>query len=221
MKQKNFTWKNLLKKKKEKIIQIIRKINYERNFKTIFPEKEDVFNVFRFTKFRDIKVVILGQDPYFKKNQAHGLSFSVKRGVKIPPSLRNIFKELKSDIQKNIQINSGYLKRWSQQGVFLLNSILTVSKNFPGSHMNYGWEEITDHVIRLISDHHFGIIFLLWGLHAQKKIHLINSFKHHILCAPHPSPLSAYRGFFGCKHFSSVNKILLKQNKRIIDWSTY
>ncbi|CAL4319796.1 uracil-DNA glycosylase [Buchnera aphidicola] len=208
-----------IKKKKNKIFKIIQKINYERNFQDIYPKKKDVFNVFRFTEFERIKVVILGQDPYFKPNQANGLCFSVNKGVNYPPSLKNIFKELTSDIHKNIKIKSGDLKKWAKQGVFLLNSILTVSRNSPCSHIKYGWEEITDYVIYLINQYHSGIIFLLWGLYAQKKINLINKNKHYILCASHPSPFSAYRGFFGCKHFSIVNKILLKQKKKVIDWS--
>ncbi|USS94260.1 uracil-DNA glycosylase [Buchnera aphidicola] len=219
MKKNIFTWKNLLKNKKNKIIKIVKKINFKRKFKKIYPKKKDVFKAFRFTKFKDIKVVILGQDPYFKKNQANGLAFSVNKGVKYPPSLRNIFQELISDIQGDLTINSGYLKKWSIQGVFLLNSILTVTKNLPCSHRKYGWEEITDYIIFLINYYHSGVIFLLWGSYAQKKINLINKSKHYILCSSHPSPLSAYRGFFGCKHFSSVNKILLKQKKKIIDWS--
>ncbi|NIH16667.1 MAG: uracil-DNA glycosylase [Buchnera aphidicola (Periphyllus lyropictus)] len=215
-----FTWKNLLKKKKYKILEIVKKINKKRIFKNIFPKKENVFHAFFLTKFKDIKVVILGQDPYFKKNQAHGLSFSVKRGVSYPPSLRNIFKEIKSDIKENIKINSGCLENWSKQGVFLLNSILTVSENKPGSHIKYGWEKITDYVISLINLYHSGVVFLLWGKYAKKKSILINKNKNYILTSSHPSPLSAYRSFFGCKHFSKTNKILVKQNKKIINWST-
>ncbi|CAL4319971.1 Uracil-DNA glycosylase [Buchnera aphidicola (Chaitophorus sp. 3695)] len=215
-----YTWKDLLKKKKNKIIKILKIINQKRKIEMIFPNQKDVFKAFRLTKFNDIKVVILGQDPYCKVNQANGLAFSVNKNISIPPSLKNIFKEIKSDINKNIKTQSGCLKSWSKQGVFLLNSILTVSFNCPGSHRKYGWESITDYIIKLINDYHFGIIFLLWGLYAQKKKHLIDCNKHYILFTSHPSPLSAYRGFFGCKHFSKVNKILLNQNKKKINWNT-
>lgn len=215
-----YTWKNLLRKKKSKIIKILKKIHEKRKIETIFPKQKDIFKAFYLTQFHDIKVVILGQDPYYKMNQANGLAFSVNKKISIPPSLKNIFKEIKSDIKNNIRIKSGCLKNWSKQGVFLLNSILTVSSNMPGSHKKYGWEKFTDYVIKLINDYHIGIIFLLWGMHAKKKKYLINNTKHYVLCASHPSPLSAHKGFFGCKHFSMVNKILLNQNKKIVDWST-
>ncbi|MCW5197737.1 uracil-DNA glycosylase [Buchnera aphidicola] len=215
-----YTWKNLLKKKKIKIIKILKKINQKRKVETIFPEQKKIFYAFHLTKFHKIKVVILGQDPYYKINQANGLAFSVNKNISIPPSLKNIFKEIKSDINKNLKIKSGCLKNWAKQGVFLLNSILTVSSNLPGSHKKYGWESITDYIIQLINDYHVGIIFLLWGSYAQKKKFLIDSNKHYILFASHPSPLSAYKGFFGCKHFSQVNTILLNQKKQEIDWST-
>ncbi|WP_343183671.1 uracil-DNA glycosylase [Buchnera aphidicola] len=214
-----YTWENLLKNKKKKIKKLIYKINKKRLNEKIFPKKKEVFNVFRFTKFKNIKVVILGQDPYVKKNQAHGLAFSVKSKNNFPPSLKNIFKEIKSDINKNIKFKSGYLKKWADQGVFLLNSILTVSYKIPGSHINFGWEEITDYVIYLINLYHFGVIFLLWGNFAKKKKKFINLNKNYVFCASHPSPLSAYKSFFGCKHFSKVNKILIHQKQEIIDWS--
>jgi uracil-DNA glycosylase len=215
-----YIWKNLLKKKQNRIVQILKKIKIQRRIQTIFPHQKNIFNALHLTKFKDIKVVILGQDPYCKVNQANGLAFSVNKKIFVPPSLQNIFKEIKSDIKKGIKIESGCLKNWAKQGVLLLNSILTVSCNIPGSHSKYGWEEITDYIIKLINYYHTGIIFLLWGSYAQKKKYLINCNRHYILCASHPSPLSAYRSFFGCKHFSQVNKILLSQNKKIIDWST-
>ncbi|NIH40975.1 MAG: uracil-DNA glycosylase [Buchnera aphidicola (Periphyllus aceris)] len=214
-----YDWKDLLKEKKTKIIKIVRKINNLRSFEKIFPKKKDVFKAFNLTKFNNIKVVILGQDPYFKKKQAHGLAFSVKSGTVFPPSLKNIFKEIKTDINDKIKFKSGCLEKWSSQGVFLLNSILTVSLNRPRSHVKFGWEEITDYVISLINFYHSGVIFLLWGSYAQKKRSLIDIKKNYVLCTSHPSPFSVYKGFFGCKHFSEVNRLLELHKQKIIDWS--
>jgi uracil-DNA glycosylase len=185
----------------------------------IFPPKELVFNAFDLTDFQNTKVVILGQDPYHGPNQAHGLSFSVPVGEKIPPSLRNIYKELSSDIDRFETPNHGCLVSWAEQGVLLLNTVLTVRQGLAHSHKTLGWEGFTDSVIKRISDELTGVIFLLWGAPAQKKQALIDEDKHHILKAPHPSPLSAHRGFFGCGHFSMTNHILEKQSKQPIDWS--
>ena len=189
----------------------------ERKMHTVFPKNEVIFNAFNFTTPSNIKVVILGQDPYHGKGQAHGLSFSVPNGVKIPPSLRNIFKELKSNLNYTIP-NNGNLDSWAKQGVLLLNSILTVIEKKAGSHQKLGWEIFTDNVIKKISDEKEGIIFLLWGSFAQKKSVLINKKKHHVLTTTHPSPFSAHRGFLGCKHFSKTNKILLNNNQQPINW---
>jgi len=177
-----------------------------------------MFNAFLLTSFDQIKVVIVGQDPYFSENQAHGLAFSVPRNENIPPSLKNIYKELNNDFKKKHIFSHGCLENWSKQGVFLLNTILTVELGKPKSHNNIGWEIFTDKVIYYISKHKKSIIFLLWGYNAQKKAHLIDTSKHYILKAMHPSPLSAYRGFFGCKHFSKTNEILIKCKKKEIDW---
>lgn len=183
----------------------------------IYPKKEKIFNAFNLCSFQKIKIVILGQDPYHGEDQAHGLSFSIKKGVNLPPSLKNIFKELTSDLKIRIMEN-GNLSKWAEQGVLLLNSILTVRKGMGGSHKKKGWEIFTDNVIKKISKNKKGIIFILWGKYAEAKKDLIDTKKHYILQAPHPSPLSAYKGFFGCKHFSKANKILSKNNKKIINW---
>ena len=187
----------------------------ERKIATVYPPENNVFQEFELTPFDELKVVILGQDPYHGENQAHGLCFSVPEGVPQPPSLVNIFKEIQTDI--NIQRpQSGNLERWAKQGVFLLNTTLTVQAGKPLSHKNKGWEIFTDEVIKQISREKTGVIFLLWGKHAQSKESLIDSGKHYILKAAHPSPLSAYNGFFGCKHFSKTNLILLESGKKEI-----
>jgi uracil-DNA glycosylase len=174
--------------------------------KIIYPNPENHFNAFEKTPFEKVKVVILGQDPYHGEGQAHGLSFSVPNGVTPPPSLKNIFKELNNDCQINNTLTN--LTPWAEQGVLLLNSVLSVEKNKAGSHANQGWEVLTDKVIKLLSDKKEKLVFLLWGAYAQKKAILIDSNKHLILKSVHPSPLSAYRGFFGCKHFSKTNHYL-------------
>lgn len=184
----------------------------------IFPTKDDCFNAFNLTPFKQVKVVILGQDPYHGPNQAHGLSFSVKPGVKVPPSLLNIYKELNQDL--NIPIaDHGNLESWAHQGVLLLNSVLTVEKSKANSHQGKGWEQFTDKVFELLNKEHHRIVFMLWGSYAQKKGKAIDRDKHLVLEAVHPSPLSAYRGFFGCQHFSLANEDLIKQGKSEIDWS--
>lgn len=183
----------------------------------IYPSGKEIFNAFNFTPFDKVKVVILGQDPYHGKGQAHGLSFSVPFGIKPPPSLKNIFKELKADLDIPIA-ESGNLTSWAKQGVLLLNATLTVRAKQAGSHQNKGWENFTDAVISSLSENKEALIFLLWGRFAQNKTSLIDSKKHHILSAAHPSPFSAYNGFFGCKHFSKTNKILNKNGLETIDW---
>lgn len=184
----------------------------------VFPPRNMVLNAFKLTDFDALKVVILGQDPYHNDGQAHGLAFSVPDGVALPPSLKNIFKELESDIPGFKIPKSGDLSHWAEQGVLLLNATLTVNAHQPGSHQNRGWERLTDQIIKSISDHKDAVVFLLWGAYAQKKASLIDANKHLILTAVHPSPLSVYRGFFGCKHFSKANDFLQKQGKKPIDW---
>ncbi|QCI22062.1 uracil-DNA glycosylase [Buchnera aphidicola] len=217
--QTQFSWKNILSQEKKKyFINMMEFLKKERLKKIICPHKKDVFRAFLLTSFNDIKVVILGQDPYYSYNQAHGLSFSVPYGCTIPPSLKNIYKELNDDFKKKYTFNHGCLDNWAHQGVFLLNTCLTVESKKPKSHSNIGWNIFTDKVISSINFYKNSIIFLLWGNDAQKKSHLINTKCHYVLKAPHPSPLSAYRGFFGCKHFSLTNKILVRNNKKPINW---
>jgi len=199
----------------EKFLEKEKKAN-----KTIYPASENIFSAFHHTPFSKIKVVILGQDPYHGENQAHGMSFSVpKSQEKIPPSLKNIFKELKNEYpEKNNSIKNGNLEYLAKQGVFLLNATLTVEAQKAGSHQKKGWEIFTDRVIQTISEKNENIVFLLWGSFAHKKSILINETKHCVLKAPHPSPLSAYRGFFGCNHFKKANEYLRQNNISEIDW---
>ena len=185
--------------------------------RVIYPDKHDIFNALRYTPYKDVKVVILGQDPYHGPNQAHGLSFSVTPGIKIPPSLLNIYKELQSDLGCAIP-NNGYLKKWAQEGVLLLNTVLTVRAGEANSHKNIGWETFTDKIIELLSVRKDPVIFILWGKNAQSKQHIINNPKHCIIKSVHPSPLSAHRGFFGSKPFSQTNQFLASMNKLPIDW---
>jgi uracil-DNA glycosylase len=184
----------------------------------IYPKSEDIFNAFALTPFDQVKVVILGQDPYHGPNQAHGLSFSVEEGSKFPPSLQNIFKELATDIQGFEKPQSGNLSAWAKQGVLLLNTSLTVAAGKAGSHQDQGWEQFTDQVIATLSQQKENIIFILWGKFAQIKEKLIDESKHFIIKSPHPSPFSAYTGFFGSKPFSTVNNILEKLGKTPIHW---
>jgi uracil-DNA glycosylase len=197
---------------------ILKKVDLERKRFVIFPKNELIFYCFNKTPLSKVKVVILGQDPYHGKNQAHGLSFSVPNRIKNPPSLRNIFKEIKSDLEIPISEN-GDLTSWAKQGVLLLNAILTVREKEAGSHQKMGWENYTNAVISKLSAEKEGIIFLLWGAFAQKKADLIDSKRHYILQTSHPSPFSAYRGFLGCKHFSKTNEILTINNQKPIDWN--
>ena len=194
-------------------------LNQEKQQQPVYPIGNQIFSAFNLTPLTAVKVVILGQDPYHGKGQAHGLCFSVPDGIKPPPSLVNIYKELKSDLGIEIP-KSGNLIKWAEQGVLLLNATLTVRANNAGSHQGKGWEIFTDQVIKTISDLRAGVIFLLWGKFAQEKQELIDVSKHFILKAPHPSPFSANRGFFGCKHFSETNMILERNGFGVIDWNT-
>ena len=184
---------------------------------TIFPPAGQIFNAFNTCPFNNVKVVILGQDPYHGPGQAHGLCFSVNDGIQFPPSLQNIFKEITSDLGIPAP-KTGNLTRWAEQGVLLLNATLTVRASQAGSHQGRGWEEFTDSVIKIISEKAENVVFILWGSYAIKKKALINASKHCILTAPHPSPLSSYRGFFGCKHFSQTNTYLTNKGKTPINW---
>lgn len=185
----------------------------------IYPPKDSWFKALEYSSFDKTKVIILGQDPYHQEGQAEGLSFSVPKGVVIPPSLRNIFKELQSDDVSFSKPEHGNLVSWANQGVLLLNSVLTVEQNSPASHANKGWENFTDKVIQILSSNKTNLVFILWGAYANKKSELIDSSKHLILSAPHPSPFSAYKGFFGSRHFSKTNNYLESTNQEPIDWS--
>ncbi len=186
--------------------------------KIIYPIQNDVFNALNSTSYKAVKVVILGQDPYHGEGQAHGLSFSVPRGQRIPPSLKNIFNELHRDLQLPIPAH-GCLQSWAQQGVLLLNAVLTVEQQQAGSHAGKGWELFTDTIVARLSDSRSGLVFMLWGAYAQKKGRLINHEKHCVLSSAHPSPLSAHRGFFGNQHFSKANEYLVANHKTAINWS--
>jgi uracil-DNA glycosylase len=188
---------------------------------SIYPNNQNIFRAFHETKFADVKVVLLGQDPYHGPNQAHGLSFSVPSGEKVPPSLRNIYKEIRRDLVvggDEASFESGELFRWSQQGVLLLNSVLTVEHGEAGSHRGQGWEKFTDAVIRCLVEQRRGLVFLLWGAYAQKKASFVDESEHCVLKAPHPSPLSAHRGFLGCSHFSKANLYMKKNGNTEINW---
>ena len=214
------SWKEILKEEFDKTYfqHIVTFLKAEKaTGKKIYPPGSLIFNAFKQTPFEDVKVVIIRQDTYHNKGQAHGLSFSVNDGIPKPPSLVNIFKELKDDLGIEIPA-SGNLQKWANQGVLLLNASLTVRENEPGCHSQIGWLQFTDNVIKKISDEKNGIVFLLWGKFAQQKQALIDETKHFVLKAAHPSPLSANNGFFGCKHFSKTNELLMKQHKIPIDW---
>ncbi|MGF1710482.1 uracil-DNA glycosylase [Vibrio kagoshimensis] len=216
------TWETIIddERSKDYFKEVIAFVENERNIgKVIFPLEEHVFSAFEMTPFKDVKVVIIGQDPYHGPDQAHGLAFSVLPGVKIPPSLRNMYKELQQDIDGFVVPSHGYLNTWASQGVLMLNTVLTVEQGKAHSHAKCGWEIFTDAIVERLNEREEPIIFLLWGAHAQKKGQAINAEKHHVLTAPHPSPLSARRGFFGCQHFSKVNQILSGGDQPIIDWS--
>lgn len=214
------SWKNVLKDEfnKEYFKKLKAYLVEEKKKYTVYPPGSQIFAAFNHTPFNSVKVVILGQDPYHGPGQAHGLCFSVPKGIPAPPSLQNIFKELNSDLGHPIP-NHGNLVKWANQGVLLLNATLTVRANQAGSHQNKGWETFTDAAIKALSDHHKGLVFILWGNYAQAKTSIIDASKHFILTAPHPSPLSASRGFFGCKHFSKTNRLLTSIGKEPIDWT--
>ena len=212
------SWHNLLENEfnKDYFSKIIIFVKEAYKNKNIFPPPSMIFNAFNLTPIKKVKVVIIGQDPYHGEGQAHGLSFSVPKGIKVPPSLLNIYKELKEDINKKIP-NDGCLENWATQGVLLLNSVLTVESGKPNSHKNIGWEKFTEAIISILSKKK-NIVFLLWGNYAHKKEDFIDSNNNLILKASHPSPLSAYAGFFGCKHFSKTNNYLKKMNIKEIEW---
>lgn len=214
------TWEEIIQLEKQKPYYKILKDEVDKRYENgvVFPEKQNIFKAFTLTKIDNLKVVILGQDPYHGFGQAQGLSFSTPKEIKNPPSMVNILKEIKDDLGRSSICEDGDLTPWAKQGVMLLNTILTVEEAKPKSHHNLGWEIFTDNIIKIISDKCEGVVFLLWGAPAMAKIKLIDKTKHHILTSPHPSPLSSYRGFFGCKHFSKTNEILKKQNKEEVNW---
>lgn len=215
----NNSWDELLKEEFEKdyYVQLRQFLINEYSSKIIYPNMNNIFEALKLTSYEDVKVVMLGQDPYHGPNQAHGLAFSVQPTVKIPPSLLNMYKELKDDLNCFIP-NNGYLIPWSKQGVLLLNTVLTVRQGEANSHKNKGWEIFTDKVIELLNERKDPVIFLLWGNNAKDKTRLITNNQHYILNTVHPSPLSASRGFFGCKHFSKTNDILKSLGKNEIHW---
>ncbi|MGN6738096.1 uracil-DNA glycosylase [Neisseria sp. P0022.S007] len=215
------TWHEAIGAEKEKAYfqTILEKVRHERQAGiTVYPPERDVFNAFRTTEFGNVKVVILGQDPYHGAGQAHGLAFSVQPEIAVPPSLVNIYKELATDIEGFQIPQHGYLQHWAEQGVLLLNTVLTVRAGAAHSHATFGWEVFTDEVIRQLDKEREHLVFMLWGSHAQKKGAFIDRNRHLVLTAPHPSPLSAYRGFFGCKHFSQANAYLQAHGLEPIDW---
>ena len=212
-------WSEKLKDeyKKDYYRKLFEFVGSEYSTHTVYPPGDDIFNAFHLTPLSNVKVVIIGQDPYHEPGQAHGLSFSVKPGVDIPPSLVNIYKELQSDLGCYIP-NNGYLVKWAEQGVLLLNAVLTVRAHAAASHQNKGWEQFTDAVIRIVNEVDRPIVFLLWGGFARGKKSMLTNPNHLVLEAPHPSPLSSYRGFFGCRHFSKANEFLVSHGSTPIDW---
>lgn len=212
-------WDEILKDefKKEYYLKLREFLKAEYRSREIFPNMYDIFNALKLTSYKDTKVLILGQDPYHDIGQAHGLAFSVKPGIKIPPSLLNIYKEIKDEYGYDIP-SSGYLESWSKQGILLLNTVLTVRAHQANSHKNMGWEIFTDEIIKILNRREEPVIFVLWGANARSKKQFIDTKKHFVLEAPHPSPLSAHRGFFGCNHFKKINDILGSLGKDAIDW---
>lgn len=212
------TWADLIKSKNNELRPIYQKLSQARKQGIkVYPEDKLIFRALDETKFSDVKVVILGQDPYHQAGQANGLAFDVPVGTKTPPSLKNILKEVRSDLglSENLDIS---LEKWAQSGVLLLNSVLTVESDKPGSHSGWGWKSITDYFIETLSKQKDSLVFMLWGEHAKTKMHLIDNSKHLVLLASHPSPLSSYRGFFGCKHFSKANDWLISKKQSPVDW---
>ncbi|SMP36755.1 Uracil-DNA glycosylase [Laceyella tengchongensis] len=212
-------WATILQSEFEKPYykELISFLEKEYEQETIYPPREDVFSALNLTSYQDTSVVILGQDPYHGAGQAHGLSFSVKPGVKQPPSLKNIFKELHDDVGCEIP-NHGYLVKWAEQGVLMLNTVLTVRESKPNSHKGKGWENFTDQVIKELNEREQPVVFLLWGRHAQEKKNLITNERHHIIESAHPSPFAARKGFFGTKPFSKANQLLKEMGRKEIDW---
>ena len=202
---------------KEYYVNLYKRLLTEYRQFQVFPPKQDIFNAFHYAPLENIKVVILGQDPYHDVGQAHGLCFSVQKGIEAPPSLKNIYQELHDELGCYIPDN-GYLEKWARQGVFLLNAVLTVRAHNPQSHQGIGWEQFTDAAIKILNEQDRPIVFMLWGRSAINKKDLLNNPKHLILTAPHPSPLSAYRGFFGCGHFKAANEFLKQNGLEEIDW---
>ncbi len=213
-------WDNILKEEFEKdyFKELMKFVSQEYKNKTIYPKQSDVFNAFRYTDFDNVKVVILGQDPYHGPNQAEGLSFSVSNEVLKPPSLKNIFKELESDIQIPFPEHNS-LKSWAKEGVLLLNAVLTVEEHNPTSHKDHGWETFTDDIIKIINNKKTPVVFILWGSYARNKKSLITNPIHYVIESPHPSPFSAYSGFFGSKPFSKTNNFLKSKGLKEINWS--
>ena len=217
----SLTWQSALgnEKQKEYFVELLERVKQAREAgSVIYPPQPDVFNALKYTPLDKVNVVILGQDPYHGPNQAHGLCFSVQAGVKTPPSLKNMYKELLTDINGFVEPNHGTLTQWAEQGVLLLNTVLTVEQGKAHSHAKWGWETFTDKVIDVVNANCENVVFLLWGSHAQKKGKHIDREKHKVLHAPHPSPLSAHRGFLGCKHFSQTNEYLVEKGKTPINW---
>ncbi|QGU96635.1 uracil-DNA glycosylase [Clostridium bovifaecis] len=212
-------WQSLLdcEFNKDYYLKLRRFLINEYRTKTIYPDMYDIFNALHYTAYKDVKAVILGQDPYHGPNQAHGMSFSVKPGIPSPPSLKNIYKELNDDLGCYIP-NNGYLKKWADQGVMLLNTVLTVREGQANSHQNIGWEQFTDKIISLLNQREEPMVFILWGKNAHSKLSMITNPRHYILRSVHPSPLSAHRGFFGSKPFSKANNFLTSIGKTPIDW---
>ena len=212
-------WDTILKSEFEEAYykNLMKELQKEYNRGTIYPDIHDIFNAIFYTSYHDTKVVILGQDPYHGPGQAHGLSFSVKAGTKIPPSLQNIYKELRSDLGYEIP-NHGYLESWTREGVLLLNTVLTVAKGEPNSHKGLGWETFTDKIVSVLNQREKPVVFILWGKHAQNKGALITEKHHYIIEAPHPSPFSAHKGFFGSKPFSKANELLETAGLGLINW---
>lgn len=217
----NKKWDQVLKEEvgKDYFFKLMLFLKDEYAKKVIFPEAKDIFNAFKYTDYDQVKVVILGQDPYHNPNQAHGLAFSVQEGCKLPPSLENIYDEVKRDLGINMNRKNGNLQAWAKQGVFLLNAVLTVEMNKPKSHAHMGWETFTDFVIQELNKRTSPIVFMLWGNDAIAKSKFIDSNRHLVLKTTHPSPLSCYRGFNGCGHFSQANKFLEEKGLEPIDWS--
>ena len=213
------SFRELLDREKEKdyFKKLTKFIDEEYETKTIYPLRENVMNSMKYTPYKKVKVVIVGQDPYHGEGEAHGLSFSVNPGIKVPPSLQNIYKELNRDLELYIP-NNGYLLKWAKEGVLLLNSVLTVVKDMPGSHRGKGWETFTDEVIKAVNDKQTPVVFLLWGAYAKEKKKLITNPIHLVLETSHPSPFSVRNGFEGCSHFSKTNEFLKSKGLKPIDW---